>query len=258
MYRLPGQYYVVHLLLSVLIGLFAGELLADSLPKTIEEVKNSIVGIGTVQKTRTPPAKLLATGFVITDGNTVATNAHAVSESISEFNQMVVFVGRGQKPEIRLVKNVITDAKHDLALLEIAGPPLPPLQFGNSKAVREGQVYAFTGFPIGAILGLYPATHQAMISAITPIAIPVDKSRQLDAKMIKMLRTPFEVFQLDGTAYPGNSGSPLYDPKSGRVIGIINMVIVKEGRENVLAKPSGIAFAIPINYLTQLLANQDN
>jgi S1-C subfamily serine protease len=63
---------------------------------------------------------------------------------------------------------------------------------------------------------------------------------------------------LDGTAYPGNSGSPLYDPKSGRVIGIINMVIVKEGRENVLAKPSGIAFAIPINYLTQLLANQDN
>ncbi len=27
---------------------------------------------------------------------------------------------------------------------------------------------------------------------------------------------------LDATAYPGNSGSPLYDPETGEVVGIIH------------------------------------
>ncbi|NOX92949.1 MAG: serine protease, partial [Gammaproteobacteria bacterium] len=67
------------------------------------------------------------------------------------------------------------------------------------------------------------------------------------------LRTPFDVFQLDATAYPGNSGSPLYHPDSGEVIGVLNMVFVKESRETVLEKPSGIAFAIPGRYAAALV-----
>jgi S1-C subfamily serine protease len=63
------------------------------------------------------------------------------------------------------------------------------------------------------------------------------------------------VFQLDATAYPGNSGSPLYHPETAEVIGVINKVFVKEGRENVLAKPSGITYAIPVQYARQLLQN---
>ena len=31
------------------------------------------------------------------------------------------------------------------------------------------------------------------------------------------------------------------------------MVFVKEGRENVLAKPSGISYAIPVKYARDLL-----
>ena len=38
----------------------------------------------------------------------------------------------------------------------------------------------------------------------------------------------YPIFQLDATAYPGNSGSPLYDPESGEVIAVINMVFVKQ------------------------------
>jgi S1-C subfamily serine protease len=67
------------------------------------------------------------------------------------------------------------------------------------------------------------------------------------------MRDPYNVFQLDAIAYPGNSGSPLYDPGSGQVVGVINSVFVKESREAVLEKPSGITFAIPARWVQQLL-----
>jgi S1-C subfamily serine protease len=60
------------------------------------------------------------------------------------------------------------------------------------------------------------------------------------------------IYQLDITAYPGNSGSPLYAADSGEVIGVLNKVFVKEAKETVLEKPSGISYAIPVKYLIEL------
>lgn len=71
--------------------------------------------------------------------------------------------------------------------------------------------------------------------------------------MVKRLRNPYKVFQLDATAYPGNSGSPLYDPGTGAVVGIINSVAVKESKENILSKPSGITYAIPAIHALALM-----
>ncbi|HAY27881.1 MAG TPA: serine protease, partial [Candidatus Accumulibacter sp.] len=39
----------------------------------------------------------------------------------------------------------------------------------------------------------------------------------------------------------------------GEVLGVINMVFVKENKESVLSKPSGISFAIPVRFLRELL-----
>jgi serine protease Do len=52
---------------------------------------------------------------------------------------------------------------------------------------------------------------------------------------------------------PGNSGGPLYEVNRGEVIGIINMVFVKENKESILSKPSGISFAIPVRFLRELM-----
>jgi S1-C subfamily serine protease len=71
--------------------------------------------------------------------------------------------------------------------------------------------------------------------------------------MLKKLRDPFMVYQLDATAYPGNSGSAMYDAKTGKVIGIINKVFIQESKEAVISKPSGITYAIPVKYLHELL-----
>jgi S1-C subfamily serine protease len=94
-----------------------------------------------------------------------------------------------------------------------------------------------------------------MVSAIAPVALPSATGRQLDPKVIRRLRgSVFSVFQLDATAFPGNSGSPLYDPATGEVVGILNMVFVKGTKESALTQPSGISYAIPSAFLGDLLA----
>jgi serine protease Do len=147
------------------------------------------------------------------------------------------------------------DSDHDLALMKIEGSALPPLRLGDSGSVVEGESLLFTGFPIGSVLGLFPATHRAMVAALAPIALPSATGRQLDAKVIRRLRDPdmFFVFQLDATAYPGNSGSPLYYPETGEVVGIVNRVFVKGTKESALSQPSGISYAVPSSYLADLL-----
>jgi S1-C subfamily serine protease len=57
-----------------------------------------------------------------------------------------------------------------------------------------------------------------------------------------------QCFQLDATACPGNSGSPLYQPDIGQVVGIINKVFIQESKETIIQKPSGISYAIPVNH----------
>lgn len=225
-----------------------------TLPETVAQVKPSIVGIGTYQRTRRPPALLRGTGFVVADGRHVLTNAHVIP-AIDPRSQetLVVFIGNGAEPALRLATPVERDLDHDIVLLKISEEPLPALVLGDSDAVREGETYAFTGFPLGAILGLYPATHRGIVAAITPIAAPLNAAKQLTPALMRRLRANYTVFQLDATAYPGNSGSPLYDPATGTVVAIVNKVFVQESKESVLQKPSGISYAIPINYARDLL-----
>ncbi|MFT6918945.1 MAG: serine protease Do [Cognaticolwellia sp.] len=154
---------------------------------------------------------------------------------------------------MKLAKLVARDEEHDIAILKIEGQALPALSLANNDFRREGSAIAFTGVRIGAVLGLYPVTHRGIIAAVTPTIIPVDDARQISIAMLKRLRDPYLVYQLDATAYPGNSGSAMYDVKTGEVIGIINKVFVQQSKETVISKPSGVTYAIPVKYLHKLL-----
>lgn len=228
---------------------------ADNLPDTLAKVKPSIVGVGTYQPTRAPQSRLQGTGFVVADGYHVVTNAHVVKVelAVDQKEVLVIFTGKGKRAQFRQARVLVLDEAHDLALLRISGARLPSLKIADSEQVREGERYAFTGFPLGGILGLYPATHQGIVSSITPIAAPMGGSRQLTPELIKRLRNGYEIFQLDATAYPGNSGSPLYDQVSGQVVGVINSVFVKGTKEAAIENPSGITYAIPSRYVRKLL-----
>ena len=227
----------------------------NSLPETIEKVKPAVVAIGTFQKTRRPPAIFRGTGFVVADGLHVITNAHVLPEKLDAEKREViaVFAGNPNQIEIRDATKAAEDREHDLAVLKLTGRPLATVILGGAQRVREGEVYAFTGFPIGMVLGLNAVTHRGIVSAISPIAIPQLSAQLLEKNVVARLTAPYNVFQLGATAYPGNSGSPLYDPASGQVVGIINKVFVQESKETVIQKPSGISYAIPVNHIRDLL-----
>ncbi|MEP7062461.1 MAG: serine protease [Betaproteobacteria bacterium] len=245
-------------LAAILLTLQPRHSRAASLEDTITRIKPSIVAVGSFQQARSPAFAFHGTGFVVGDGTLVATNAHVVPEKLDaeHFEGLAVIVrsgsaGEGQRRDARVVA---TDKDHDIVVLRIAGDPLPALAFVDPGAVREGRLAAFTGFPIGATLGLVPVTHRAMVSAITPIAMPSANADRLDPKVVRRIQAgAFKVLQLDATAYPGNSGSPLYDAATGEVMGILNMVFVKGTKEAALSQPSGISFAIPAEYLRELI-----
>lgn len=228
-------------------------------PDTIARVKASVVAVGTVQKLRAPQFRFLGTGFAVGDGTLIATNAHVVAKPLATGNdpeQLAVAIPSDdpRRAQVRVVQQAGKDPDRDLALLKMPGPPLPPLALRDSGTVREGEQYLLTGFPIGAVLGLFAATHRAMVAAITPIAIAQGDARKLDTEMVRRLQSgAYPVFQLDATAYPGNSGSPLYDPATGEVVGVLNMVFVKGTKEKALTDPSGISYAIPSRYLQALI-----
>lgn len=240
----------------LLVALFVCSLNAHShLVETVALTKPSIVGIGIHTPTGRPKNQLFGSGFVIGDGNYVVTNSHVIEQELDEslLQKLAVFSGKGRAAKVILATLIAQDKEHDIAILKIEGNALPALKLAGSHFLPEGSDIAFTGFPIGAVLGLYPVTHRGIIAAITPTITPVDDSRQISIAMLKRLRDPYLVYQLDATAYPGNSGSAMYNVESGEVVGIINKVFVQQSKETVISKPSGITYAIPVKYLHQLL-----
>lgn len=243
------------LLFWVSLSLF-DDLLASGLPETIKKVKPSVVAVGTFAPMRQPRSVFHGTGWVVADGRHVVTNYHVVNQRLdTKKNEAhAVFVPRaGKQAKAFKAQTVAYDKRHDLCLLKVEGIKLPALKLGHAAGVEEGKLYALTGFPIGMVLGLRPVTHRGIVSAITPIAIPAISGKQLTQQMLGHLSTPFDVFQLDATAYPGNSGSPLYEIDNGKVVGVVNSVFVKGSKESVLEKPSGISYAIPVTHVYDLL-----
>ena len=220
-------------------------------------MKRSVVAVGTFEPTRSPQFRFLGTGFVAGNGNQVVTNAHvegAVVENVENKEQLVIALPGTGRASVRPVRREAIDRDHDVSVLRFEGPPMPALRLGNSDVVRDGQDIALTGFPLGGTIGIVPVTHKGIISAITPVGQPLPSARQLEAQAVRRLAAgTYSVFQLDAVSYPGNSGSPVYSPVTGEVLGIVNMVFVKGSKEAAVTNPSAISYAIPAAYIKALL-----
>ena len=224
----------------------------------VESVTESVVAIGMYTPIESDANQILGTGFIVGNGEWVITNYHVVSKILDPqiVQHYVAIHGEGRDVVAQKAEIVDIDPVHDLALLKIK-TKLQPLKVGNGALLRPGNEVAFTGFPLGAAIGLYPATHKGFISAITPDAIPARNADQLTVSMLKRLKKPDLVYQLDATAFPGNSGSPVYDIQTGHLIGVVNKVFVSQGKEAALSSPSGISYAIPAKHVITLLNKND-
>jgi len=229
---------------------------AGDLVTTIASVKRSVVAVGNHLPTRSPAISFSGTGFVVGDGLTVITNAHVLPNVVDAERKetLGIVLPAGEGLVFRPATLEVLDREHDLARLRLSGAPLPALQLGEPDTAAEGMGLAFTGFPLGVALGLNPVTHRALLSAITPAIMPVRTAQGLNERVVSQLRKPsFKLYQLDATAYPGNSGSPLYDPEKGTVVGVITMTLLKANKENAISNPSGITYAVPVQFVHALM-----
>jgi len=249
----------VYLPLLLIITLFFIPQVKADFVDVVANIKPSVVGIGIHTPTSRPQNILRGTGFVIGNGRYIVTNEHVLPDFLNDdlLQQMAVFIGSGNNAKVRKAEIIATSSVYDLAILKVTGNALPAMTLDNDDFHPDGSAIAFTGFPIGAILGLYPVTHRGIIASTTPTIIPAVSAEQISIKMLKRMRNPYLVYQLDATAYPGNSGSAMYDMKTGKVVGIINKVFVQETKEAVISNPSGITYAIPVRYLHEVLRDNN-
>jgi S1-C subfamily serine protease len=229
------------------------------LEELIVAAKPSVVAIGVFNATNNPRFGFRGTGFAVGSGNLVVTNLHVLPEAVpaggSDGSLVVVSPRQGSADRTggQSAKVLAVDREHDLALLRVDGAPLPPLELAETPS-REGASIAIIGFPIGGALGFSAVTHRGIIASVTGIAMPAPTAQALNSQTINRLRTgSFDIYQLDATAYPGNSGGPVLDVETGKVVAVINMVLVKGSRESAITHPSGISYAIPVRFVSELL-----
>ncbi len=180
--------------------------MARAFGETAERLRRSTVEV------RLRGANAGGSGVIATADGQIVTNAH---------------VARGAEASVRLwdgrelpAKLVARDARRDLAALQVETAGLPAATFGDSSALRVGELVMAIGNPMGFI----GALTTGVVHALGGIAGFGRQSWVL----------------ADVRLAPGNSGGPLADAY-GRVIGINTMIV------------HGLGAAVPGNSVTAFL-----
>lgn len=249
-------------LLAGALAAGCGQAFGASLVELIARGRQSICAIGTYRATDSPRFAFRGSGFLIGDGSLVATCAHVLPETTVPANAatpppaLAVLVGSGDGNGTAVEGEVVASERtHDLAIIRVKRRLGTAVELGPPALPPEGTEVALMGFPIGSALGFRPVTHRGIVAAVVASSLPTVAARQLNSAAVFRLREgKFELLQLDATAYPGNSGGPLFDSASGQVVGVVSMVAIKGQRESALSQPTGITYAVPVRHLRDLLA----
>lgn len=230
-------------------------------------------------------AGVIGTGFVVNNKGDFVTAGHVASttEVGSGANRVKVrlTVGLRQKEagiyDISF-KVVELDSDHDLALCHIDGPQgvtfaetgvrkfahpeqpggLTPEQISrpfaslaiDQGAPQAGRFVVVSGFPLGSVT---PAIQFGMLSAT--------KTIYPDAPIARLSKDNGELLQISVNANHGNSGGPVIDLRSGRVLGVILSIVpapLTIGGQQIWSRESfdmsGIMLAAPAKWVNALLS----
>src|SRR5580658_6556185 len=151
-------------------------------------------------------------GLIASPDGRIVTNAHVANGAGAS-----VRLWDGRELSAKLLAR---DARRDLAALQVEATGLPAATFGDSSALRVGELVMAIGNPMG------------FIGALTTGVIHALGSLSGFGRQSWVLA--------DVRLAPGNSGGPLADA-SGRVIGINTMIV------------NGLGAAVPGNAVTAFL-----
>ncbi|MEJ2182548.1 MAG: DegQ family serine endoprotease [Nitrospirota bacterium] len=157
----------------------------------------------------------LGSGVIVDPSGYIVTNYHVVKDA-EEIH--VTVVGKGEFKG----KVVGSDPPTDLAVVKIDAKGLTAAAWGDSDALKAGEVVIAVGSPYG----LTQSVTMGIVSAIGRANVRI---------------ADYEDFiQTDAAINPGNSGGPLVNPR-GEVVGINTAIFTTTGGYQ------GIGFSIPSN-----------
>jgi S1-C subfamily serine protease len=172
----------------------------------------------------------IGSGFIVRSDGYIVTNNHVVENARQ---LQVILRDQAKAYDARVVG---TSPDDDVAVLKIDAQNLPTLSFGDSSALKVGQL----AIAIGSPLGQQNSVTKGVISALhRSISVP-DPATGNTENILNAIQT-------DAQINPGNSGGPLLN-SAGQVVGV-NFAI-----EQAQAGP-GLGFALDGNAARDI-ANQ--
>jgi len=223
-----------------------------NLKENIEKIYQSIVAVGF--KPAPDQVTIIGSGFSISNNGKILTAAHLYKKLSEEQRKNLMCMSMTKKEVLNYynwfpVSLTKIDEKNDMALLEMPEHKktlLKPLELGSDENVREGQEVYFIGFPYAAQLmkdgfGITLIVNKGIISSVKRKAqVP----HQLDW------------FIVDAISNPGNSGCPLIDSETNKVIGVMSIAFRTPSKVQPnldIREPMHIAGAKPINLAKEIL-----
>src|SRR6185437_3987942 len=178
----------------------------------------------------------------------IITNAHVVAAARAQTLTIRLHDSRELEATVAAV-----DPTHDLALLRTKASGLRAAEYGDSSALRVGELVLAVGNPwgregavtVGVVESRAPADPDLELEPAEDENAP-EQPPERDPRRAWGVWRPrrIELIQADVRLYPGNSGGPLADTR-GRVVGINAMV------------GGGLGFAIPSRAVQQFVAEAD-
>lgn len=175
-----------------------------------------------------------------------------------------------------------SDTMHDVALLRLRinpfttpiesgytlnGQKLPLAPLGSAeistRKLREGESIAISGYPLDidapvfdTNVGIVASTHSSR-----EFSLPTYFNSSMDQFHVSVT---FDLYEADLHVNPGNSGGPVYDVLTGKVVGLCSAyrpAPIKESvngqvQDSTYRSNSGLAVIVPIAYATILMSQQ--
>lgn len=231
----------------------AGTTKMTKLVDNIAKVRRSIIAIGF----RPSPNKvtIVGSGFSVGSDGKILSSMHLYNQLTPEQRKSLVgmvMVKRDDKLEhyrwfpLKLVKK---NDKADLVLFQLdeyKDTLLQPLKIGDSDKLEVGQEVYFIGFPYAAQLinegfGITLVVNRAIVSNIKHDGRDPAHERNF--------------LILDAISNPGNSGCPLIDVETNKVVGVMAIAFRTKSRavkDLDIREPMHICAAKPINLIKKL------